>query len=854
LAINNKSLLLEVWLEHAIGATQREANIVAKLLAFTGEFASCCHNLFSLFPLYIAIGTLASILPFFTSRVKLSSRRSGTIGLMAQNTNTFNDLPVRAYYQQILDAVDTHQVTIITAETGAGKSTQIPQYLAEHGYTKVIVTQPRILAARNLSHRVREEWALRTSEDASEVIGYRTAHEREDGPATKILYCTDGLQLVREITGAGISEKQVLVLDEVHEWNENMEVLVAWAKKRCQEEPRFKIVIMSATIETDALADFYGTDAVIDIPGRHFEVTKRRGTDIVSELMAQLEKRGKNILTFLPGKAEIQTVTDILERKAKTAGVPIIPLHSQLEAEEQQKAFASYPYGKIILATNIAQTSVTIDDIDIVLDSGLERQSEVRNGVEGLFIPQISQADSSQRAGRAGRTKPGEYILAQYEKMPCLPLEKRPPYAIPEIMRKHIDRLTLRLANVGIDIEELEFYHDPSKGAIKRAKKTLMALGALTTAGEITEVGRAMERFPVESNYARMLVEAAEMPAELQAKLAAMIAIQEVGGIVKGGTTFTGWRAYTSQTKSDLLAQYDVYRAVPSIPEVDHEDLGIITKNVDKAGEVIERLQTDLGLQVHDLEAISTDDELLLLQCITAGEIDQIWSVVDEKGIVEHIFSGQQRELSSSTVVRNPTLITGTPFDLQVPLRSGGLETLHLVTDVTVVNTDVLLKVAPQYFEAKKSIVVYDPRLGCLVDKQQVRFGKRTLEGVGTPRLEDTQENRQLFAREYVRWANDLLNRQWANLARFHKQVPRVKPQQADQAFRSLAQGIVSLDQLDRDAKRRVLALSKLETYFGDDFVYKLGKPRRQPKPEEKHRRHGWAPKHKRRKQPREKW
>lgn len=769
---------------------------------------------------------------------------------MTLNINTFNALPVREYFQQIVDAVDTHQVTIVTAETGAGKSTQIPQYLAEHGYTRVIVTQPRILAARNLSHRVREEWALRNTEDASEVIGYRTAHERDDSGNTKILYCTDGLQLVREITGAGISERQVLVLDEVHEWNENMEVLVAWAKKRCEEDSRFKVVIMSATIETDSLAQYFGTDAIIDIPGRHFEVTKRRGQDVLSELFAQLEHRGRNILTFLPGKAEIQDVTDAIATKAATAKVPVIPLHSQLEADDQQKAFASYPNGKIILATNIAQTSVTIDDIDMVIDSGLERQSEVRNGVEGLFIAQISQADSKQRAGRAGRTKPGEYVLAQYDKMPCAKLEDRPEYAIPEILRKHIDRLTLRLANVGIDIETLDFYHDPSKQAIKRAKKTLVALGALTTAGEVTAVGRQMERFPVESNYARMLVEVAEHPKEVQAKLAAVIAIQEVGGIVRGGTRYDGWRKYTRQTKSDLLAQYDVYLALPSILEDDYEELGIIAKNVDKAEEVIERLHHDLALSDIPLTAIEPAEEPLLIRCITVGEIDQLWSLVDESNnTVEHIFSGRLRELSSSTVVRNPTLISGTPFDLQVPLRSGGLETLHLVTGATAVNTDILLEVAPELFVSKRGKTVYDPRNGCLVDIQQVRFGKRILQGSGQPRLEDTNENRTLFAREYSRWAYEQLERQRRQLERFHKRVPAVSLHQVEQELRSRASGIVALDQLDSKDKQRVIALSKLETYLGDDFIYKLGKPRRQPRPDEKQQHHrGWKPKHKRKK------
>lgn len=772
---------------------------------------------------------------------------------MTVNINTFNALPVREYYQAIIDAVDTHQVTIITAETGAGKSTQIPQYLAEHGYNRVIVTQPRILAARNLSHRVREEWSLRNTEDASEIIGYRTAHEREDSGNTKILYCTDGLQLVREITGMGISEKQVLVLDEVHEWNENMEVLVAWAKKRCEEEPRFKVVIMSATIEAESLAAYFGTDALIDIPGRHFEVTNRRGKDVISELFAQIENRGKNVLTFLPGKAEIQDVTHAIEAKATAAKVVIVPLHSQLEAEDQQKAFANYPNGKIILATNIAQTSVTIDDIDVVIDSGLERQSEVRNGVEGLFIAQISQADSKQRAGRAGRTKPGEYILAQYDTMPCIDIKYRPAYAIPEIMRKHIDRLTLRLANVSIDIETLDFYHDPSKRAIQRAKKTLIALGALTTTGEVTSIGKQMERFPVESNYARMMVEAANYSKEVQAKLAAVIAIQEVGGIVKGGTRYNGWRKYTKQIKSDLIAQYDVYLALPTIADTDYEDLGIIAKNAEKAEEVIERLHRDLGLSDSALNPIELDEEASLLRCITAGEIDQLWSLVDEaSGTVEHIFSGQQRELSSSTVVRNPTLITGTPFDLQVPLRSGGLDTLHLVTGVSIVNADILLEVSPDLFKAKRGKTSYDPRIGCLVDRQQIRFGKRILEGASQPRLEDSVENRKLFIREYTSWAHGQLERQRLNLERFHKRVPRVMPQQVEQELRNRASGIVSLDQLDSKDKQRVVALSKLETYLGDDFALHLGKPRRQPRPDEK-RPHGWKPKHKR-KPSREKW
>jgi HrpA-like RNA helicase len=760
-----------------------------------------------------------------------------------------DDLPIFDFRQAILDAVDAHQVTIVTAETGAGKSTQVPQYLADHGYSKVVVTQPRILAARNLSRRVREEWALRTGRDSDPLIGYRTAHERDDAPTTQILYCTDGLQLVREITGAGITERQVLILDEVHEWNENMEVLIAWAKKRCEEEPRFKVVIMSATIETDALAGFFGTEAVIDVPGRSFAVKKRTGTDVISEIIDAIQSRASNLLVFLPGKAEIQDVTDAIAKQAAAAGVPVIPLHSQLEATAQQQAFANYPNGKVILATNIAQTSVTIDDIDVVIDSGLERRSEVRSGVEGLFIAQISQADCLQRAGRAGRTKAGEYILAPYDTMPCLPFDERPAYATPEILRKHIDRLTLRLANVGMDIEQLDFYHDPSAKAIQRAKRTLVALGALTPSGDVTKIGRSMEQYPVESSYARMLVEAQSRSPGVQSKLAAIIAIQEIGGIVKGGTRYTGWHKYTKQTKSDLLAQYDVFLALPTIYPEEYEDLGIISKNIAKAREVMQRLN-------HDLRDIELDDTLLtpitdeeqdeLMRCIVSGQIDQLW-VVDELGAATHISTKVTRELSSSTVVRSPKLIAGTPFDLQVPARDGTLQTLHLVQGVTAVNTDWLIDLAPERFATRRGRMIYDPQTGSLAARQQVRAGKQVLEGAGVSESNNTKQNQQLFQEMFSRWAFDQLERERRSLAGRHtKRVPAISLSQIKQRVGSLAGGIISLENLPTQKRQQLLDSAKLVTYLGADFMNQLGSSLRRNQSGPPRSRRGWQPAHKR--------
>jgi HrpA-like RNA helicase len=748
-------------------------------------------------------------------------------------------LPINERKAEIVTSVDANQVTIITAETGAGKSTQVPQYLAEHGYKKVIVTQPRILAARNLSGRVRQEYSWRMRKDCSNLVGYRTAHEQDDSPDNVILYCTDGLQLVRELTGSGTNDRQVLILDEIHEWNENMEVLLAWARKRCQEEPRFKLVLMSATIEADTLAAYFGAPPPIKVEGRNYPVERRYAKDLVAEIETRLRTRGSNILVFLPGKAEIEQVAEAID--GLSSGVPIIPLHSQLEPEAQQLAFGKYEGGKVILSTNIAQTSITIDDIDVVIDSGLERRAEVRNGVEGLFISEVSQADCLQRAGRAGRTKPGTYILARFDRMPCSQLADRPAYGVPEIMRKHIDRLVLRLANVGIDIEDLEFFHAPSKNTIKRAKRTLASLGALKN-GAVTDIGHQMERFPVESSFGRMLVESKQQTPSVRSKLATIIAIQEVGGIVKGGPRYSAWRRFTRQSRSDLLAQYDVLLSLPQIPEEEYEELGIIAKNIDKSMEVRDRLLRDLGLTADTLSEVGPDDEEPLLKCIVAGQLHQIWI---SEGISEvvHLQSKKRRELSSTTVVKGAGIVVGTPFDLEVP-TPGGLEVLHLVNNITAVDPDWLQETAPDLFKVSQGKVYFDSYFGTLAERKQIKYKGRTIDVSGTPVLERSPANQKLFATEYARWLQQQLEKQRQSLSTVNfRSIPSVPLKRLEEKVRDIAQGAISVAELPKKERNELYKLAKLENWLDPNIVESLnshGHNHHGGKHGWKQRRHGW--------------
>ena len=329
-------------------------------------------------------------------------------------------LPITNYKNEIIEAVRSHSFTIISAETGSGKSTQIPQYLADY-YEQVIVTEPRIMAAKTLAKRVAEEMEVTLGQE----VGYRTAFDKCSSPNSNILYCTDGLQLIRTIFSEDNKTKNVLVIDEVHEWNLNIETLVAWCKFM-QGKWNTKVVLMSATLDTDGLSEFFGNDvAVLNIPGNLYEVSmeQRHQISLIDTINENINC-GKNILVFVPGKKEIADVIYHLDIE----NAMVLPLHGELDWEDQKKCFKHYPVSKVIVATNVAQTSITIPNIDVVVDTGEARISIAENGIQGLFLKPISRSDIMQRKGRAGRTKSGKYFLCS-----DIPMKYREEYSVPEI-------------------------------------------------------------------------------------------------------------------------------------------------------------------------------------------------------------------------------------------------------------------------------------------------------------------------------------------------------------------------------------------------------------------------------------
>jgi len=594
-------------------------------------------------------------------------------------------LPVFQFRKEILELIENNSVVIVTAETGAGKSTQVPQYLLDEGYD-IVVTQPRRLAARTVSQRVAEEYGS----EFGDIIGFRTAYERQDSPATRCLFVTDGLAMVRELMGAG--KHNVLVLDEVHEWNLNMEVLIAWAKRKIEAGADFRVVVMSATMEADKLSEYFGGAPVIDVPGRLFPVEGRKAGNDMKEDIVKLLREGRNVLLFQPGKAEIAELVSKL-KSITDLDAEILPLHGELTPEEQNACFKSYRKPKCVVATNVAQTSVTIPDIDAVVDSGMERRVELVDGVEGLYLKPVSLADAKQRKGRAGRTKPGIYI-------DYCDARNRLEFPRAEILRVRLDQAVLRLAGVGIDVEDLEFFHQPDKSEIHEAKRALKALGCMDENGNVTEIGHKVAKLPISVKYGRMVIEAGKRG--VVDDVITIAALLEQGEItarkidgVPGKRTWS--RLCPGENESDVMAQSAVYKAAEGMRKEDMAKNGVFAKAYYQVKEKRRHLADSLRRKIRFGSYGNRQD---ILKCICAGMVDHLYRY---NGGDYRNGDGQDRELSENSIVEDAEWLVGIPFDLEITTRRGKM-TLNLVTMATEVEPEWLAEVAPQLVKVEAGI------------------------------------------------------------------------------------------------------------------------------------------------------
>lgn len=588
-------------------------------------------------------------------------------------------LPIYNYKENIVNAVNNHSVTIITAETGSGKSTQVPQYLHEAGYD-VVVTEPRRMAAWSLAERVAEEMET----ELGNIVGFRTGFERKDSPNTSILYCTDGLELVRTLTSETNKENRVLVIDEVHEWNLNIETLIAWGKKKIAANWCTKVVIMSATLEKARLSNFFGKNvAVFDIPGKLFPVkfVQRCEFELIPSIK-ELIAEGRNTLVFVSGKRKIDEVISELSGSKAI----VFPLHGELSSEEQKKCFKTYTLPKVVVATNVAQTSITIPDIDAVVDTGKEFLPNVVNGIEGIFLNDISQADCLQRKGRAGRTKEGIYILCSDTKF-----EDRKEFPIPEIQRSLLDQVVLRLAACGIDATELEFFHQPDPEVLKLSKQTLIDLGAITANNEVTPMGFKMAKMPVNVQSARMIVEAEKLGCTEE--VITIASIFEIGSLL---TKNSSYYDFTDECESDLLAEFDVYTALRKMKYIDFKGLGINGSTYKRVREHIDKMHIALESIV---KITSSNDRKSIKKACLVGMLNRVFHKESGKYVNG---DGIYRSLDRKSCLygwNSPDLLVGKPHSFKTrPDAYGISKTLHLILNATKVTLEELKEIAPYFF------------------------------------------------------------------------------------------------------------------------------------------------------------
>lgn len=438
-------------------------------------------------------------------------------------------LPVYKYREGFLDLLNENQVIVVVGETGSGKTTQLPQYLHEAGYSlkgekslKIACTQPRRVAAMSVAKRVAEEMGVSLGEE----VGYTMRFEAEMSDKTVIQYMTDGMLLREFMDDPELSSYGALMIDEAHERTISTEIILSLLKDITKYRQDLKVIVASATINAEKFSKFFNNAPIFNIPGRRFPVdihyTKSPEANYIQAAMTTVfqihtTQGPGDILVFLTGQDEIDTMQESIDEACERLGslikkLIICPIYANLPTELQSKIFEPTPPDcrKVVLATNIAETSITIDGISYVIDPGYVKENVFNpaTGMESLVVVPCSRASANQRAGRAGRVGPGKcfrlYTKWSYDNE----LQLNPT---PEILRADLTQIVLLLLSLGItDLVNFDFMDAPSSNALIKSLELLYALGALNSSGVLTKTGRLMAKFPISPKFTRSLISGAD--------------------------------------------------------------------------------------------------------------------------------------------------------------------------------------------------------------------------------------------------------------------------------------------------------------------------------------------------------
>ena len=454
------------------------------------------------------------------------------------------DLPVSARRDDIAAAIRDHQVVIVAGETGSGKTTQLPKIClalgrgetAAAGGAMIGHTQPRRIAARSVAERIAEE----LGSELGETVGYQVRFTDRTSKQSRVKVMTDGILLAELQRDRMLKRYDTLIIDEAHERSLNVDFLLGYVKRLLPQRPDLKLIITSATIDPERFAEHFADASgrpapIIEVSGRTYPVevryrplleesyddeegepVLRDQTEAIEDAVTELlTDTAGDVLVFLPGEREIRDTADVLKRKAEgPRGFDIVPLFSRLSSAEQHRVFERHTRRRVVLATNVAETSLTVPGITAVIDTGLARISRwsSRTKVQRLPIEPVSQASAQQRSGRCGRIEAGIAIRLFSEE----DFLARPEFTEPEILRTSLASVILQMTSLGLgQVEQFPFVDPPDNRAVRAGVQLLEELGALVPAAgnsrkgpRLTGVGRKLARLPIDPRLARMILEA----------------------------------------------------------------------------------------------------------------------------------------------------------------------------------------------------------------------------------------------------------------------------------------------------------------------------------------------------------
>lgn len=630
-------------------------------------------------------------------------------------------LPVWEYREKFFEYLSTHQILVLVGETGSGKTTQIPQWCVEllrqkGGRRGVACTQPRRVAAMSVAARVAEEMDVAIGQE----VGYSIRFEDCSSPKTLLKYMTDGMLLREAMSDPLLEAYGVVLLDEAHERTLATDILMGVLKQVVTQRPDLKIVVMSATLDAGKFQNYFDNAPLMNVPGRTHPVEifytpepERDYLEAAIRTVIQIhmcEEIEGDILLFLTGQEEIEEACKRLKREIDNLGPEVgemkcIPLYSSLPPNLQQRIFEPPPPAKangaigrkVVVSTNIAETSLTIDGVVFVIDPGFAKQKvyNPRIRVESLLVSPISKASSQQRAGRAGRTRPGKCFRLYTEKAYKTEMQDQ---TYPEILRSNLGSVVLQLKKLGIDdLVHFDFMDPPAPETLMRALELLNYLQALDDNGELTELGSIMAEFPLDPQLAKMLITSCDYNCSNEAlSITAMLSVPQCfvrPNEAKKAADESKMRF--AHIDGDHLTLLNVYHAFKQ----NHEDTqwcydNFINyrsmKSADNVRQQLSRIMDRFNLRRTSTEFTSKDYYINIRKTLVAGFFMQV-AHLERTGHYLTIKDNQVVQLHPSTCLdHKPEWVVYNEFVLT---------TKNYIRTVTDIKPEWLIKIAPNYYD-----------------------------------------------------------------------------------------------------------------------------------------------------------